>query len=55
MGPSSDEAFIHYADRICAGLAAHGPFDGVLLNLHGALTTPTRLDPDRAGSAQIAE
>ncbi|MGE0723463.1 MAG: M81 family metallopeptidase [Alphaproteobacteria bacterium] len=47
MGPSSDEAFIHYADRICAGLAEQGPFDGVLLNLHGALTTPTRLDPDR--------
>lgn len=46
-GPSSDEAFVHYADRICAGLAAAGPLDGVLLDLHGALTTPTRLDPDR--------
>lgn len=46
-GPASDEAFIHYADRICAGLVEQGPFDGVLLNLHGALTTPTRLDPDR--------
>ncbi len=46
-GPATDEAFIHYADRLCAGLLAAGPLDGVLLALHGALTTPTRLDPDR--------
>ncbi len=46
-GPASDEAFIHYADRICGGLATAGPLDGVLLGLHGAMTTPTRLDPDR--------
>jgi microcystin degradation protein MlrC len=46
-GPMTDEGFIHYADRICAGLAASGPLDGVLLALHGAMTTPTRLDPDR--------
>lgn len=46
-GPASDEAFLHYADRICAALQQAGPLDGVLLALHGAMTTPTRLDPDR--------
>ncbi len=46
-GPATDAAFIHYADRLCAGLLAAGPLDGVLLALHGAMTTPTRLDPDR--------
>ncbi len=46
-GPATDEAFIHYADRLCAGLLGAGPLDGVLLALHGAMTTPTRLDPDR--------
>ncbi len=46
-GPAMDAAFIHYADRLCAGLLAAGPVDGVLLALHGAMTTPTRLDPDR--------
>jgi microcystin degradation protein MlrC len=46
-GPATDDAFLHYADRICAGLIAAGPVDGVLLALHGAMTTSTRLDPDR--------
>ncbi|MGL4291655.1 MAG: M81 family metallopeptidase [Phreatobacter sp.] len=46
-GPAEDAAFVHYVDRICASLAAAGPLDGVLLALHGAMTTPTRLDPDR--------
>ena len=46
-GPATDAAFLHYADRICAALAEAGPLDGVLLAVHGALTTPTRLDPDR--------
>jgi microcystin degradation protein MlrC len=46
-GPAADDAFVHYADRICAGLKAAGKLDGVLLNLHGAMATPTRLDPDR--------
>jgi microcystin degradation protein MlrC len=46
-GPASDAAFGHYANRICAGLHEAGPLDGVLLALHGAMTTPTRLDPDR--------
>jgi microcystin degradation protein MlrC len=46
-GPMTDAAFIDYADRICAGLQNAGKLDGVLLALHGAMTTPTRLDPDR--------
>ncbi|MXP64264.1 M81 family peptidase [Roseomonas sp. M0104] len=46
-GPASDAAFLHYADRLCAALQEAGPLDGVLLALHGAMTTPTRLDPDR--------
>ena len=46
-GPATDEALTHYADRLCAGLLAAGPLDGVLLALQGAMTTPTRLDPDR--------
>lgn len=46
-GPASDAAFVHYVDRICAGLAEAGPLDGVLLSPHGAMVTPTRFDPDR--------
>jgi microcystin degradation protein MlrC len=46
-GPAADEAFVHYVDRICAGIAAAGTLDGVLIHPHGAMTTPTRLDPDR--------
>lgn len=51
-GPATDDAFTHYIDRICAELAAAhtgdaGPLDGVLLHPHGAMTTTTRLDPDR--------
>jgi microcystin degradation protein MlrC len=46
-GPASDEAFEHYVDVICGELKAVAKsIDGVLLSLHGALTTPTRLDPD---------
>jgi microcystin degradation protein MlrC len=46
-GPASDTAFVQYADRICADLAAAAPLDGVLLFPHGAMVTPTRFDPDR--------
>lgn len=46
-GSASDEAFVHYVDRICAGLVGAGRLDGVLLHPHGAMVTPTRLDPDR--------
>lgn len=46
-GPAADDAFEHYCREIAEGLNAHrGSLDGVLLDLHGACTTPTRLDPD---------
>ncbi|ESY79380.1 MlrC domain-containing protein [Mesorhizobium sp. LNHC221B00] len=46
-GPAADDAFDHYCQVIGDGLRAyHGSLDGVLLDLHGACTTPTRLDPD---------
>lgn len=44
-GPASEEAFEHYLERILAGLKDEA-IDGVLLDLHGAMTTPTRLDAD---------
>jgi len=46
-GPISDEAYAHYLDRLIAGLRQAGPLDGILLDLHGAMVTPTRLDADR--------
>ncbi len=45
-GPASDAAFEHYRDEIVDGIAEAGPLDGVLLFLHGAMTTPTRPDPE---------
>lgn len=46
-GPAADDAFDHYCQVIVGGLGAHqGSLDGVLLDLHGACTTPMRLDPD---------
>jgi len=44
-GPSSDEAFDHYLNWILDALKDE-QIDGVLLDLHGALVTPTRLDGD---------
>lgn len=44
-GPCADDAFDHYLQRILDGLKGQD-FDGVLLDLHGAMTTPTRLDAD---------
>lgn len=46
-GPTSDEAYEHYIERLVDGLKEAGPIDGVLLDLHGAMATPTRLDADR--------
>lgn len=46
-GPVSDEAYDHYVDRLIRGLQDAGSIDGVLLDLHGAMATPTRLDADR--------
>ena len=46
-GSASDAAFDKYAAEICGGLAAEKDrLDGVLLFLHGAMTTPTRTDPE---------
>lgn len=46
-GPASDEAFEYYRALIVSELEnQRGRPDGVLLHLHGALTTPTRTDPD---------
>ena len=46
-GSASDEAFIHYRDLLCDGLRRERDrIDGVLLFLHGAMTTPTRTDPE---------
>jgi microcystin degradation protein MlrC len=46
-GLGADDAFVHYVDEICARLKAALPVSGVLLALHGAMATPTRLDPER--------
>ncbi|MDQ8727677.1 M81 family metallopeptidase [Bradyrhizobium sp. LHD-71] len=46
-GPTSDEAYDHYIARLLEGLKAAGRLDGVLLDLHGAMATPKRLDADR--------
>ena len=46
-GSATDAAFDKYAAEICGGLAARkDALDGVLLFLHGAMTTPTRTDPE---------
>lgn len=45
-GPASDEAFERFRDEMLQRLGAAGPLDGVLLFLHGAMTTPTRPDPE---------
>ncbi len=50
-GHASDEAFDHYRDELLellrrAHLDDRGRLDGVLLFLHGAMTTPTRPDPE---------
>ncbi|MDX1487327.1 MAG: M81 family metallopeptidase [Acidiferrobacterales bacterium] len=46
-GHAADETFEAYANEICDGIAAALPeLDGVLLYLHGAMTTPTRTNPD---------
>lgn len=45
-GHASDAAFERYRDEILDGIARAGPLDGVLLFLHGAMTTPSRTDPE---------
>ena len=45
-GHASDAAFEHYRDELLRGLAEAGPLDGLLVFLHGAMTTPARPDPE---------
>lgn len=46
-GHAADAAFETYVGEICDGIAAAlSELDGVLLYLHGAMTTPMRTDPD---------
>jgi microcystin degradation protein MlrC len=45
-GHAADAAFERYCAEICDGLDAAGALDGVLLFLHGAMTTPSRSDPE---------
>lgn len=46
-GSASDDAFVHYRDLLCDDLRREKDgIDGVLLFLHGAMTTPTRTDPE---------
>lgn len=45
-GPLTYEAFEACADELTASLRAHGPFDGVLVDLHGAATADGILDVD---------
>ena len=46
-GHAADEALEAYTEEIRDGLAGAGNLDGVLLYLHGAMTTPRRPDPER--------
>ncbi|MER8556857.1 M81 family metallopeptidase [Mesorhizobium sp. M1217] len=46
-GLTSDEAYEHYVERLIEGLRSAGKLNGVLLDLHGAMATPKRLDADR--------
>jgi microcystin degradation protein MlrC len=45
-GHASEAAFERYRDELLAGVRRAGPLDGVLLFLHGAMTTPRRPDPE---------
>lgn len=45
-GPAEDEAFEKYRDELCQAIGECGPFDGLLLFLHGAMTTPRRTAPE---------
>jgi microcystin degradation protein MlrC len=45
-GHASDAAFEALRDELLQGLRDAAPLDGVLLFLHGAMTTPSRPDPE---------
>jgi len=42
-GPVEDAAYLHITDTICEA-AAHGGFDGIMLDLHGAMVTESLED-----------
>jgi len=52
-GHASDAAFDALRDELLARLRQAGPLDGVLLFLHGAMTTPSRPDPEGDLLAQL--
>lgn len=55
-GSAADSAFDHYAAIIREALRAEsGKLDGVLLHLHGAMTTRSRTDPDRDIAAMVRD
>jgi len=45
-GPASDAAFERFRDELLQRLAEADTLDGLLLFLHGAMTTPMRPDPE---------
>lgn len=46
MAPSTSRAFEYLTGRIVAALQEHGPWDGVLMPLHGAAVSEQYLDAD---------
>jgi microcystin degradation protein MlrC len=52
-GPLTDDCFHTILDRLKAALEAAGPFDGVLLTLHGAMVTESEDDPDGVILAEV--
>ena len=54
--PVTDAAYEYIRDRILAGAREHrGALDGVMLPLHGAMTTETREDPEGELIAKVRE
>ncbi|WP_193369869.1 M81 family metallopeptidase [Pelagibius marinus] len=45
-GHAGDAAFDHFRDELIGRVTKAGPLDGLLLFLHGAMTTPQRPDPE---------
>lgn len=54
-GKVTSEAYRTLLDELLAGLATQGPFDGVLLALHGAMVSDEDDDPDGAIIAAVRE
>lgn len=54
-GKVTDETFHALLDELLSGLRQHGPFNGVLLALHGAMVSNSDDDPDGAIIAAVRE